>query len=168
MRVPRPEDMPLVIIESPYSARRIPDYSWDAEAVEENLRYLRAAMKDCLLRGEAPYASHGLYTQPGVLDDQKMDERKLGMAAGFAWNRAAAKSVVYYDRGFSQGMLDGIDDAVRARRALEFRSLRGWEPKDPEKMGDIYRSMAGIFSRYGIGPVLTATERAVLDAEDIE
>ena len=47
-----------VILESPY-----------AGDVETNLRNARAAMRDCLLRGEAPYASHLLYTQPGVLDD---------------------------------------------------------------------------------------------------
>ena len=33
-----------VIIESPY-----------AGDVEKNLRYLRAAMHDCLMRGEAPF-----------------------------------------------------------------------------------------------------------------
>lgn len=47
-----------VIIESPY-----------AGDVDANLTYLRACLRDCLLRGEAPFASHGLYAQPGVLDD---------------------------------------------------------------------------------------------------
>lgn len=47
--------MRLVIIESPF-----------AGDVVRNLRYLRACMRDCLRRGEAPYASHALYTQPGV------------------------------------------------------------------------------------------------------
>lgn len=42
--------MKLVVVESPY-----------AGDVERNLRYLRAAMADCLARGEAPFASHGLY-----------------------------------------------------------------------------------------------------------
>lgn len=57
--------MILVIIESPY-----------AGDVDRNLEYLRAAMRDCLKRGEAPFASHALYTQPGVLDDgSRMVER---------------------------------------------------------------------------------------------
>jgi len=43
--------------------------------VEENLKYLRRCMVDCLKRGEAPYASHGLYTQEGVLDDTVSEER---------------------------------------------------------------------------------------------
>lgn len=76
--------MKRVIIESPY-----------AGDIDRNLRYLRACMADCLRRGEAPFASHGLYTQPGVLDDDKPDERKLGIEAGFAWRDVAEMTVVY-------------------------------------------------------------------------
>ena len=65
--------MRLVIVESPY-----------AGDVEENVRYARACLADCLARGEAPFASHLLYTQPGVLDDDVPGERALGIAAGFA------------------------------------------------------------------------------------
>ena len=70
--------MKRVIIESPY-----------AGDVERNLRYARAAMKDCLHRGEAPYASHLLYTQEGVLDDDVPGERKLGISAGLSWGKIA-------------------------------------------------------------------------------
>lgn len=118
--------MKRVIIESPFAARK-PDGSWDPEGVEENLRYVRAAMRDCLLRGEAPYASHALYTQLGVLNDQIPEERKLGMAAGFRWNSVADKSVVYVDRGFSQGMKDGIIDAIEWGRDIEIRYLAEWQ-----------------------------------------
>jgi hypothetical protein len=59
--------MKLVVVESPY-----------AGDVTRNLEYARAAMADCLARGEAPFASHALYTQIGVLDDTKPEERKLG------------------------------------------------------------------------------------------
>lgn len=112
----------LVTVESPFAARK-PDGSWDAEGVETNLRYLRAAMRDCLLRGEAPYASHGLYTQPGVLNDQVPEERRLGMEAGFAWNECSAKSVFYLDRGWSSGMRAGLENAIRAGRPYEMRSI---------------------------------------------
>lgn len=121
--------MRLVIVESPYAARK-PDGSWDPEGVEENLRYLRAAMRDCLLRGEAPYASHGLYTQPGVLNDQVPEERKLGMSGGFAWNNKADASVLYIDRGTSSGMKEGILNAVKAGRPIEVRQLEGWKTDD--------------------------------------
>lgn len=92
--------MRLVIIESPF-----------AGDVVRNLRYLRACMRDCLLRHEAPYASHALYTQPGVLDDGDPEARKLGMLAGFNWRSVAAATVVYTDLGITVGMQAGLDNA---------------------------------------------------------
>lgn len=53
--------MRRVIVESPY-----------AGDIERNMRYLRACLADCLRRGEAPFASHAIYTQPGVLDDSEL------------------------------------------------------------------------------------------------
>lgn len=107
--------MRLVLVESPY-----------AGDVERNLRYLRAAMRDCLLRGEAPFASHALYTQPGVLADENGDERALGMAAGFCWGAKADATVVYRDLGVSGGMQRGIEDAAVVGRPVEIRSLPEW------------------------------------------
>src|SRR5690606_40243334 len=52
----------LVIVESPYAAKEFFDRV-------RNQDYARAALRDSLLRGEAPFASHLLYTQAGVLDD---------------------------------------------------------------------------------------------------
>ena len=66
--------MKRVILESPY-----------AGDVERNVAYARACLRDSLLRGEAPIASHLLYTQPGVLDDQIPEERQMGIDAGLAW-----------------------------------------------------------------------------------
>lgn len=93
--------MRLVIIESPYAPS-------NGHTVEHNLKYLRAAMHDCLMRGEAPYASHALYTQPGVLDDTKPDKRKHGIEAGFAWRCVADVTIVYADLGITNGMKLGI------------------------------------------------------------
>ena len=104
--------MKRVIIESPY-----------AGDIETNLSYLRAAMRDCLLRGEAPFASHALYTQPGVLDDNDSNERAMGIQAGFAWRAAADMTVVYTDLGASRGMQYGIDHATNLGHPIEFRSL---------------------------------------------
>lgn len=105
----------LVIIESPYAGN-----------TELNLRYLRAAMRDCLLRGESPFASHGLYTQPGVLDDSNPAEREHGIRAGFAWRRVADVTAVYTDLGITPGMAHGIADAERNARPIEYRSLAQW------------------------------------------
>jgi hypothetical protein len=108
--------MRLVIIESPYAGN-----------IERNLRYLRCCMADCLERGEAPFASHGLYTQDGVLDDLNPEERAKGIAAGFAWRNVAQATVVYRDLGYSRGMLQGIDDAIASQwiapHPIEYREL---------------------------------------------
>lgn len=108
--------MRLVIIESPYAGN-----------IELNERYARACMKDCLMRGEAPFASHLLYTQPGVLDDTVPGERELGIKAGLKWGYKAYASVVYTDLGISNGMQFGIDNAVKRRRKVEYRTIQGWK-----------------------------------------
>ncbi len=108
----------LVIIESPF--RGI-----DYEELEQNITYARAAMRDCLLRGEAPYASHLLYTQEGVLDDKIPSERELGILAGFEWRKCADATVVYIDRGIFEGMKRGIMHARGLGHLVEYRSLYG-------------------------------------------
>lgn len=108
-------DLRLVVVESPFSGE-----------VALNIAYARAALRDCLNRGEAPYASHLLYTQAGVLDDTVPSERLQGMAAGFAWGDMAAATVVYTDRGMSSGMVEGVARATAAGRPVEYRTLEGW------------------------------------------
>lgn len=107
----------LVIIESPF-----------AGDVEGNTSYARAAVADSLSRGEAPLASHLLYTQPGILDDDEPSERRVGLAAGMAWYAAHSaetpvRCVAYVDRGVSDGMLLGIRAAVLAGAEVVFRTL---------------------------------------------
>lgn len=106
--------MRLVILESPFAGDII-----------RNTRYARAAVRDSLLRGESPLASHLLHTQPGILEDQNPTERKLGIEAGLAWVRVADATVVYHDLGVSRGMEQGIDRAHREGREVEYRLLRG-------------------------------------------
>jgi hypothetical protein len=102
----------LVILESPY-----------AGDIEANIEYARACVRDSLLRGEAPIASHLLYTQPGILDDDIQSERAMGIDAGLAWRRVAEISVVYTDRGISRGMEYGIRAAEEAGNKVEYRTL---------------------------------------------
>lgn len=107
--------MRLVILESPY-----------AGDVDRNLRYARAALRDCLLRGEAPFASHLLYTQPGVLADDDPGERQHGIDAGLRWGLMAERTVVYIDLGITPGMQKGIEAAHYQGRPVEHRSLPVW------------------------------------------
>lgn len=104
--------MRRVVIESPY-----------AGDVAENVTYARRCVLDCLRRGEAPYASHLFFTQPGLLDDGDPEERRLGIEAGLAWGRSADAVVVYVDRGVSRGMVQGIREARRRGTPVEIRSL---------------------------------------------
>lgn len=101
-----------VIIESPY-----------AGDIERNIRYARACMKDCFDRGEAPFASHLLYTQDGILDDTIRSERSLGIDAGLLWGAMADKTVLYTDLGISAGMRYGIASAERDGRPIEYRKI---------------------------------------------
>ena len=101
-----------VIVETPYRGD-----------VAANVTYARACLRDCLKRGEAPLASHLLYTQPGVLDDEQSEERELGITAGLAWLEVAEATVVYVGRGVSDGMRRGIEAARAAGRPVEFRLL---------------------------------------------
>lgn len=105
-----------VIVESPYVGDKV-----------ENVAYLRACLRDCLLRGEAPFASHAIYTQPGVLNDDSPEQRTFGINAGFEWRCACAKTVVYTDLGISSGMKLGIIDAAKHGHEIEFRSLPTWD-----------------------------------------
>lgn len=82
-----------VILESPY-----------AGDIERNINYARLAVRDSLSRGEAPIASHLLYTQDGILDDNIPEERQWGIDAGLAWKEVAEKHVFYIDYGYSKGM----------------------------------------------------------------
>jgi hypothetical protein len=112
-----------VVIESPYGKRVDGQPAAEAE-IERNLRYLRDAMRDSLQRGEAPFASHGLY--PMALDDGMPEERKLGMEAGFTWGHYAKKVIVYIDLGLTPGMLAGLERAYERSQSVEYRSLEDW------------------------------------------
>lgn len=104
--------MRRVILESPF-----------AGDIHRNIAYARRCVRDSLLRGEAPIASHLLYTQEGVLDDQVPAERQQGIDAGLAWRVVADASVVYVDHGISDGMMYGIRAAIDARVPVEYRRL---------------------------------------------
>ena len=101
-----------VILESPF-----------AGDVEHNVEYARRCVADSLSRGEAPLASHLLYTQPGILDDTDPDQRALGIDAGHAWISSANRMVVYVDHGISDGMQKGIDMADKFNLPVDIRYI---------------------------------------------
>lgn len=104
----------VVQFESPFGAS-------DADGIVRNVAYALAGMRDSLQRGEAPFASHLLYTQ--MLDDAVAHERAMGIDAGLAIGRAALATVVYEDLGISRGMQYGITNAHENKRPVEHRRL---------------------------------------------
>ncbi len=102
--------MKLVILESPY-----------AGDIERNVAYAHAAVRDCLLRGETPYASHLMLT--GALDDTQAWQRALGCAAGMFWAQVADKVVVYEDHGISNGMAAAIETHLNRGMIVESRKI---------------------------------------------
>lgn len=108
----------LVAIESPFMG---------ASTAERrvNIEYAREATRHSIDVGEAPFTMHLLYPQPGILDDRNSSERFIGMQSGFAWARLAELRAFYIDRGFSEGMCAGMEQAVLYKQDVMFRSLRG-------------------------------------------
>jgi hypothetical protein len=102
----------LVILESPYAGE-----------VNANVAYARRAANDCAQRLESVAASHLLFTQ--FMNDHDPVQRELGIKLGLAWRRVADYSVFYTDRGWSKGMLDALDSAIRENREFRLRSMDG-------------------------------------------
>lgn len=113
--LPTVEGWRTVALESPF-----------AGDVEQNLRYLRACMRDCLRRRETPLAAHGLFTQPGVVDEDDAAGQQLATEAGVAWTQYAQATVVYTDRGTTRLMKEAIARAGHEGREVEYRTLDGW------------------------------------------
>lgn len=113
---PRANHKPLVIIESPLAGS-------NEQEREANIAYARKCVADSVRRGEAPIASHLLFTQPDILNDDIPGERALGIEAGLAWYRVADKCVVYMDRGMSRGMHEGLARATACGVEVEVRNI---------------------------------------------
>lgn len=108
------ERRPMVQLESPFGAP-------DARGIITNVAYALIAMHDSLSRGEAPFASHLLYTQ--VFDDADPEERQIGIEAGLRIGEGAELTAVYGDLGISRGMQYGIAHAEEMGRPVEQRLL---------------------------------------------
>lgn len=117
-----------VVIESPYSGD-----------IPTNIEYLLECMHDSYyIRGEAPYASHLLYTRlpqsqcstnevyQGHVTDHPASRhgRQHGIECGFAWGAHADLVAVYCDRGISEGMRAAIEHWETVGLPIEFRYIK--------------------------------------------
>jgi hypothetical protein len=113
--MPELHHMPFVLLESPFAGKT-------PEDLARNRQYALDAMRHSLYLGEAPFASHLLYTQ--MLDDDVPLERSMGIEAGLAIGLRADLTAVYHDLGISRGMEYGIEAAKKAGREIIYRSIR--------------------------------------------
>ena len=104
--------MRRVIVESPFAGEF------------KNVRYARECVRDCIDRGDFPFASHLLFTQKGILDDSIPDERKRGIAAANGWLEVADYIAVYMDLSITRGMLIGVAKASKLGKPIHLRWLR--------------------------------------------
>jgi hypothetical protein len=86
-------------------------------------KYLLEAIRDSLSRGENPFAPHYYYTR--FLDDNDLSQRNLGRVFGQQVLARCDSLVVYADHGITPGMNDDIQFAVKARKNVTVRYLRG-------------------------------------------
>lgn len=136
--------MKLVAVESPFG-------SPDASTLRRNILYARMCLRDSLERPgvlpEAPWASHLVYPQPGVLDEQDPQGRRRGLDCSGAWGDRAAYRAVYEDLGLTEGMEEALERAQALGQRVERRVLRpdlaaefarqvSGDPLDPEKLAD--------------------------------
>jgi hypothetical protein len=131
--------MTPVLLESPYQGE-----------VPLHLRYLRACMRDCLLRNESPFAWAHLYAAPGVLRHEYLEERELGMQAKLTWRQFAERTVFYSDLGWSDEMVRSRNTCTREGWTYEVRFLNeGWligqleREASSEALEDWLRSFGG-------------------------
>jgi len=124
----------LVIVESPYGSR-------NPAIIRRNARYVCACLRDCFLRGEIPFASHGIYTLPGVLRDEIPVELAMGIEAGFVIGEIfgpKALRAFYLDYGISHGMDLAVAEATRLGQTLQRRWLgTDWDTRGRD---DVVRS----------------------------
>ena len=98
------------IVESPYRGN-----------VARNKAYLDRCLLDSLKRGEAPIASHKIFTD--ILDDNSPNQRNIGIRAGLAWIQVADLMAVYTDLGISDGMENAMSRARLHKIPIELREI---------------------------------------------
>ena len=115
----------LVLLESPYAKQDAGTHEHPAfpGSSYQFIVYARRCTRDSVLRGEAPFPSHLIYTQSGILDDTSAGERQLGIDAGTAWLGKAEAVVVYTDYGVSRGMQHRIEHARGMGLPIETREI---------------------------------------------
>lgn len=128
--------MKIVCLESPFKpsaadvARYAGTYS-EAELLRQNLIYARLALLNSLMRGEAPLASHLLYTQ---VWSERDDLRDAGIKAGIEMHHRCDMVALYADLGISSGMGLASNNAKLIGVEQTRRVILDADGKDPRAL----------------------------------
>lgn len=97
------------MIESPYAGE-----------VSTHIMYLYRAMQHAIFTDNlAPFASHGIY--PYFLNDDKTDERELGIKLGYAYYPRVDYITFYIDYGMSPGMQAALQHIIATNQGDKIR-----------------------------------------------
>lgn len=154
--------MKRVIIESPFRGE-------NAYQQERNRRYALECMKDSMLRNEAPFLSHLLYTQ--ILNEAIPEERELGINTGLTWGNVADITAVYTDNGITVGMQLGINHAIENGRPVEYRIIGDVKKNNAELHSVKLNSLVvQVSTHFGFNPEILKRgdrHRFIVDARHI-
>lgn len=108
-----------IVIESPFKAT-------EEHSNEVHRAYLERCLRDAVLRGETPYASHKMLTD--AFNDCDPVERRIGINAGLAMARqlvlaGTAQAIFYIDYGWGEGMHGARDLYQKLGISYENRSI---------------------------------------------
>lgn len=128
--------MLIVAIESPFkpSDATVDQYQGRysrAELLRQNLIYARLCLLNALMRGEAPLASHLLYTQ---VWSEREDLRESGIMAGMEIHHRVDLIALYVDIGISSGMRFAVDNGKLLGVEQTRRMILNASDKDPREL----------------------------------
>lgn len=129
--------MLLVSIESPFKPSDADVAKYEgrysrAELLRQNLVYARFALLNSLKRGEAPFASHLLYTQVWA---ENKELREAGIKAGVEYHHRTDMVALYVDLGVSGGMKLAEDNALLLNVQIGRRTILDVSSgKDPREL----------------------------------
>ncbi|MFZ1970993.1 MAG: hypothetical protein WAU65_02335 [Candidatus Nanoarchaeia archaeon] len=118
--------MPLIVVlETPYEGKRSTNKKRDS-------KYIRKCIMECLFNyREIPIPSHLFY------DKLIKNKKKRGIESYLAMiDRPADATIVYMNLGISNEMNLGVEKAIKANRAIEYRNLRESAKLDLEDMAN--------------------------------
>jgi hypothetical protein len=85
--------------------------------------YLSACIRDAVMRGEVPIASHAMFCVASDFNDEVDADRALGLTAARVMIQNCQLVAVYCDHGISEGMRRAMEFAFSINKPVETRRI---------------------------------------------